>query len=591
MDIWIVSVILVVTVIFLVTEKMPVDLTAIGIMVVLVISGILTPEESVEGFANPAVITVGSMFLISRALIRTGVVGHFAQKVIDTSRGRAKVAVLFTMLTVAVASAFINNTPVVVLFIPIILSLSCEYAFSPSKFLIPISYASILTGTCTLIGTSTNIIVSDLTAGHGYAPVGMFELSPLGVPIALLGLVFIYFASPRLMPGHMAPTCEMADRKDRRYLAEFIVPEDSKLAGKKPDDYFAERYTSFEVFEIIRQSHVFYPDESQVSIKPGDFLLLKGSAVDIVNLLNDGCVQLPPVHGKPPSRVFEKESLFVELMVPPQSSLVGQQLIDSTIMEDPQIQVIAIKRRRLHYAEQKVKNLTLRIGDIILIRCDHEKLSKIRRESDLIIIEDIHHAMVIRKKAPLGILIFAGVVLAATLGLANIMVCALTGVFLIILTGCLQIRDAYRALRPDVLILIAGTIALGTAMEKTGASGLYAEVFLSFFKDAGPRVVLAAFVVMTSIGTQILSNNATAVLLLPIAISTAVTLGVDPRPFVIGICFGASACFASPIGYQTNLMVYGPGGYRFSDYLKLGIPLNILVVVCASLGIPLFWEF
>jgi di/tricarboxylate transporter len=241
MAIWLVSLILVVTLYLLITEKIPVDVTAVGIIVVLMVSRILSPLEAVLGFANPAVITVAAMLMISQGMVRTGAVGFIGQKVIEYSKGSPKLSLLVTLLIVASASAFINNTPVVVLFIPIILNLSCEYNLSPSKFLIPVSYASILAGTCTLIGTSTNIIVSDLSVIHGYGDIGMFELSSLGLPIAVMGLAFVYVCSPILMPGHTAPTCEMEDREDKRYLAELSVPQNSPLTGQDSASFFAKK--------------------------------------------------------------------------------------------------------------------------------------------------------------------------------------------------------------------------------------------------------------------------------------------------------------------------------------------------------------
>jgi di/tricarboxylate transporter len=281
----------------------------------------------------------------------------------------------------------------------------------------------------------------------------------------------------------------------------------------------------------------------------------------------------------------------VELIIPPQSSLIGERLYDTQLKRDPDVKIIAIKRIHLHWSEKNVEDVRLKNGDILLIQCPVEKLESMRGRADFIIVEDVHHEIVLRRKARHALVIFAGIIVSASTGLADIMTCALTGAFLMILTGCIQLRDAYRALQPNVLLLIAGTIALGTAMEKTGTSQFYAERFLGLFADAGPTVVLAAFLLLTSVSTQLLSNNATAVLLIPIAVSTAVGLGVHPKPFIIAVCFGASACFASPIGYQTNLLVYGPGGYRFSDYLKLGIPLNLLVLVLGTFFIPVIWPF
>jgi di/tricarboxylate transporter len=591
MTIWIVSVILLATLILLITEKISVDLTAIGIIVALMLTRILTPLEAVAGFANPAVITVGSMFLISQGMIRTGAVGFIAQKVIEHSRGNAKLAMLVVLLVVALASAFINNTPVVVLFIPIILSLSCEYEFSPSKFLIPVSYASILAGTCTLIGTSTNIIVSDLSYLHGYGELRMFELASLGVPIALLGIAFLYFSAPIFMPGDTTPICELKDTEHRRYLAEFVVPRGSQLIEKNPIRIFIEKYPSIEVFEVIRYSHVLYPKREPVRIAAGDLLLVRGSLNELIAVLHDELVELPHLPEDFSFTAEHPRSLVVELIIPPQSSLLGEKLLDTGLKRDPDIKIVAIKRTGLHYTEQKIHDVKLRVGDILLVLCPENKLERIRGATDFIIVEDVHHEIINKRKARWALMIFSGVIIAATSGLINIMSAALTGVFLMILSRCLRLRDAYRALQADVLILIVGTIALGAAMEKTGATKLYADYFLSLFAALGPFYVLGSFILLTSLCTQMLSNNATAVLLLPIAISTALSLGVNPKPFIIGVCFGASACFASPIGYQTNLLVYGPGSYRFSDYLKLGIPLNLLVMLMGCLFIPVLWPF
>ena len=591
MSVWIVSAILVITLVLLITEKMPIDVISIGIIVVLMITQILPPIEAVKGFANPAVITVGAMFLVSRGMIRTGAVGFVAQKVIEYSKGNVNIAMIVILGIVAMASAFINNTPVVVLFIPIIISLSCEYGFSPSKLLIPVSYASILAGTCTLIGTSTNIIVSDLSAMYGYGNLNMFELSVVGVPIALLGITILYFSAPHLMPGHEAPVCELKDDEHRRYLAELRILRGSRLVGQDPETVFAKEYRSIEVLEVIRYSHVFYPDRDDIRVAADDLILIKGFLNDLIALIQNPMVDLPhSVDGGEPEVNFQK-SIIVELIIPPQSSLLGKRLMETDLKRDPDVHILGIKRTHLHYTEQKILDVNLKIGDILLIRCPESKLDKLRSGADVIIIEDVHHEIVHKRKARWAFSIFIGLIVAATSGIADIMVCALTAVLLLVLTGCLQIRDAYRSLQADVLMLIVGTIALGMAMEKTGATQYYAEIFLRLFRDAGPVVVLAGFLLLTSIGTQLLSNNAIAVLLLPLAISTAQTMGVHPKPFIMAVCFGASACFASPIGYQTNLLVFGPGSYRFVDYLKLGIPLNILIIVMGAFLIPRYWSF
>jgi di/tricarboxylate transporter len=591
MTIWLVTLILVAAMLLLITEKLPVDLTSIGIVVALASSGILAPAEAIAGFANPAVITVGAMFLISKGMIRTGAVAFISQKVIEYSRGRPTLAIFLILAIVGTASAFINNTPVVVLFIPIILSLSCELDFSPSKFLIPVSYASILAGTCTLIGTSTNIIISDLSAANGFGSLGMFELSPLGLPIALLGIFFLIFAAPQLMPSMHNPVCELKDSEHRRYLAEFQVSRESPIIGENPDSYFTDKYPNMEVLELIRYSHVFYPDRDPVKIAPDDLLLVKGSANDLVEILNEHLVELPLAEQGMNFGAEQKKSLIVELIIPPQSSLLGERLVSSRLRRDPDIHIIAIKRRELHYAEPQVKDVRLKIGDILLVRLPESSLDRLRGETDFIIVEDVHHEIVHKRLARRSFLIFGAMIVAASTGLADILICALAAAFLMLLTGCLQLRDAYRAIDGRVLLIIIAMIALSAALEKTGASALYARIFLGLFSGLGPAYVLSGVILLTSISTHVLSNNATAILLLPIAISAAQGMGVDPKPFIIAVCFGASACFATPIGYQTNLLVYGPGGYRFSDYLKLGMPLNLLVLIMGALFIPLIWPF
>jgi di/tricarboxylate transporter len=584
----VVTIILGVTIYLLISERIPIDLIAIGIMVVLMLSEILTPAQAVAGFANPAVITVGAMFLISQGMVRTGAVGFIGQRVLDMSRGRAWLALLVVLLIVGVASAFINNTPVVVLFIPIIISMGCRLGFSPSKYLLPISYISILAGTCTLIGTSTNIIISDLSAHYGYGALSMFELARVGLPLALVGFGIIMFGAHRWMPDLVHPTCEMDTQRKRRYLAELVVPRGSKLVGMDPCTQMPDKYPGIEVVQLIRYSHIFHPCRDAVVIAPDDLLLVKGSPNDLTHILQGKDADLPPMENVI-SFSGPDATLVVELIIPPQSDLLGRRLRETAFARDEDIHVVAVERSGLHYTERQIKDIRLRIGDILLVWCRADRMDKFRGRSDWIVVEDVQQEIVFQRKAPLAGLIFVAMVAAAAGGLADIMTAALTAVFLMMLTGCLPLKEAYRALQSNVLMLIAGTIALGTAMDQTGASRYYAELYLGLLHGWPPNMILAGIILMTSISTQVLSNNATAVLLLPIAISSAVGLGVDPKPFIIAVCFGASACFATPIGYQTNLLVYGPGGYRFSDYLKLGIPLNLMVLVGGTILIPIFW--
>jgi di/tricarboxylate transporter len=591
MDLLIVSGILIISLYLFVTEKISVALTALGIMISLVLFQILTPKESVAGLAHPAVITVGSMFLISKGLVRTGAVEHIARRVIKISKGNQALALIFVLSIVAMASAFINNTPVVVLFIPVVMTMCCEFDMSPSTFLIPLSYASILAGTCTLIGTSTNIIVSDLSAQYGFGELSMFELSLVGIPIAVAGIVFLILTAPRFLPALSNPVCQIRERQNRRYLAELKIPRGSSLIGKDPATIFKGRYPDLEILELIRYSHIFHPARDSVEIAADDLLLVKGSVNDLIEVINGKDTELSSSEKDLSFDAGKKDAIVVELVISPQSAFLGQRLLETALFKDSDIHVIAIKRSSLHFTEKQFHDVRLKIGDIILVWCYGDKLATMRSGNDYLIIEDVYEDIVHKRKTWIAAIIFTGMILAVTSGFTDIMTGALTAAFFMILTGCIQMRDAYRALQGDVLLLIAGTIALGAAMQKTGASQYYADLFLSIVSVYSPTVVLGSIILLTSISTHLLSNNATAVLIFPVAVATATGMGVDPKPFIIGICFGASACYATPIGYQTNLLVYGPGGYRFGDYLRLGIPLNVLVLVSGTILIPFVWAF
>ena len=589
-DIAIVTVLLAAAVYLLISERIPIDLTAIGLMAALALTGLLEPVEAAAGLANPAVVTVGAMFLVSQALVRTGAISFIGPWAARMVKGRPRLALVLICLLVGVASAFVNNTPVVVLFIPVIISMGCQLGVSPSQYLIPASYASILAGTCTLIGTSTNIIVSDLSASYGHGTLSMFELAKVGLPLAVLGLLFMILVAPRLMPRVNNSVCELEDETRRRYLAQAIVTPESWLIDSDPCPGLAELHPGIEVVELVRRSRIFHPCRDRTAAKVGDVLLVKGSADALVQLMQDKGLE-PPLAETPLDFGGPNQPLAVELIIPPQSGLQGLRLEDTELLRNDYLTVLAVERSGLSYSEKELAHIRLKTGDVLLVWVQADKMDRLRNRADWIVAEDVQTQIVNKRRAGAAGAIFIALVAAASLGLADIMICALAAVFLLALTGCLSLRRAYRALQPEVLLLIAATIALGAAMTKTGASRYYAELSLSLMKDWPPGLILGGFVALTSVSTQLLSNNATAVLLLPIAVSSAQALGVDPKPFIMAVCYGASACFATPIGYQTNLLVYGPGGYRFSDYLKMGIPLNLLVVVGATLLIPVFWPF
>lgn len=545
MEIWIISAVLVVTLYLLISEVISVDLTAIGIIVLLVVTGLLSPKEAVSGFANPALITVAAMFVVSKGLIRTGGIEFLGRKITNVAKSNVNAALALILFTVAVSSAFINNTPVVILFIPVVMTMCCELGLSPSRFLIPLSYASILAGTCTLIGTSTNIIISDLSNEYGYGTLSMFEISIIGVPIALVGILFLLFAAPRLLPALANPVCHMKDSEHRQYLAEIQVKKKSKYLGNHPDE-LKKNYPELDVLELVSERTIYHPGRDAKVICEGDTLLVKASLNNLITILQEDGIELPSSEKDLVLGAQKDAPIVVELLVAPGSSIRGYKVSQTDLAQNPDVNIIAIKRTTRHIDERQIEEIRLRTGDTLLIWCQGSTLESLRSDNDYLIIEDVYEELVHKRKAWWSIINFVGMIGTASLGLADIMTCALTAAFLMVITGCLQMRDAYRSIQWDVLLLIAGTIALGLGMQKTGASELYAKTFLSLLNGYSPTIILGGMILLTSISTQILSNNATAVLLLPIAISTAVNIGVDPKPFIIGVCIGASACFATP---------------------------------------------
>ena len=591
MDILIVSVILLVAVALLVSERLSVDLTAIGIMVALMLTGILAPREAVAGFANPAPITVGALFVVTKGLTRTGSLSGLTRLVGNATDGKPDRILLVTIVLVGLFSAFINNTPVVVLMLSVVLAVSGRYQLSPARFLMPLSFASILAGTTTLIGTSTNIIVSDQAAIHGLEPIGMFELARVGLPIALVGGLLIFLLSERLLPQPPSPILHHDRGEKHRYIAELAIPADSGYVGEDVVEALRGKCPDIEIFEVLQGERICYPGTDSCTLGGGDSVLVGATAKELVELLSGKDAALPLVAGETMEQPYDQDAQIVEVIIPPDSPLLGRRLADTFLAAADDITVIGAQRRRVHYSERKMNRLILDVGDILLMQCSAYRLQRLRREDELIVVEDVVRSLENRRRAPYALAIFVAMVAAASTGLLTVLAASLAAAFLMLLTGCLRPREAYDAIDVPVLVLIIGTIALGQALTETGAADLYARGFLSVFRDAGPQAVLAGFIVLTSLLSHVLSNNSTAVLLVPVGVATAAALGVDARPFIVGICFGASACFATPIGYQTNLLVYGPGGYRFGDFLKLGMVLNLVVWIGAALLIPRFWAF
>lgn len=590
-----VSVLLVGALYFLVSEKVPITLTAIGIIASLalfqtIFGGVLEHKAIFASFGSRGPLAVAMLFVVSAALIRTGALSFIVNGFIKITKGNEFLTMLCMVITVITLSAFLNNTPVVIIFVSIILMLCERFRFIPSKFMIPLSYASILGGTCTLIGTSTNIILSDMMVFNGQQPLGFFELSKVGVPVAIIGGLFLIFVAPKLLPERKSTFISSGDAKVKTFIAELAIPEKSTLIGNNATEIAEIAGQHAKILEIVRNGqHIEESTFSDFTLQAGDEIVLEDEMDELAGLLRKGVVVLH--NGSDLFLSGPKDSHpIAELIVPPNSKIRGRRIQNTEVGENEEIKIIGVMRKQTNYAWQKAKQLRFAAGDTLLVQGTTNALASVQADGDFWVIDEADGKIYYSNKAPLALFLFLAMIAVASAKLMGILPAASIVVTLLFATRCITIKEGLRSLDSEVLLLIISTIALGKSLSDTGAAQIYAHLFLSMFHGVSPHVILVALMVFTALVTNFLSNNSAAALLCPIAVSMGVQLNVDPRAFLIAVAFGASACYLTPIGYQTNLIVYNPGGYKFSDFFKVGIPMTILVITSASLLIPLFFK-
>ncbi len=572
------------------TEMVRLDVVGLGIMVLLVATGLLPPESAFRGFANPALLTVAAMFVLSAGLNRTGALAFVADRIIHFSRGGQKRLLLLLMLTAAVMSAFINNTTVVVIFIPLVISIAQEFGTSPSRLLMPLSFASIFGGTCTLIGTSTNLLVAGLAQEAGMAPIRLFELAPMGLVFVVVGTVYLMTVGRRLLPDRRPVSLPLGGETRREYLTEVQVRKGSAMVGQTVAGSILAQHPDLAVLQIVRGEQIIWPPLDKVLIQAEDVLMIRGPVETLVSVQSQGKLEVLPELARGQIRFDPKAAMLAEVVILPNSPLVGVRVGDARFRRLYGVTVMALQRRGAHFRE-KVTQMDLRPGDILLIYGDEGAVENLKAADEFILLEQPRPVQSQSRLAVRAILVMAGVVGLVATGVASLLTASMAGALVLILAGCLRPQDAYAAIDFRLLVLIAGALALGTAIDATGTAELLAAQVTGVAGRFGPLAVLAAVYLLTMLTTEMLSNNAAAVIIFPVAVSAAHTLGVDPRPFVMAVTFAASASFSTPIGYQTNTLVYGAGGYRFIDFARVGVPLNLLFWGLATVGIPLIWSF
>ncbi len=574
----------------MVWEKLSLDLVAMLALSVLLATGILTPAEAFRVFSNDAAITVACMFILSAALERTGVIQSIGQR-LNRLVGRRDWSLLLVVLpVVALISAFINNTPVVVVFMPILISLAATRGIKPSKVLIPLSFASIFGGTCTLIGTSTNILVSSTAERLGQAPLGMFELARVGLILTLGGLVYLLLVGRKLLPDRETLASLLQTMDSKQYLTEAVVVANSPLIGKKLADTPLANQPKARVLEIIRTGMTVLVPLNEVVFEQGDRLRLTMELASVVDPKSLAGIEIVPKARLGVEVVGAERAVVAECVVGPHSNLTGRSIRQMNFRRRYGVMVLAVHRKGVNLRED-FADVHLQYGDTLLVEGPESAVRELRDGRDFLLLLDVPHTPKRRRKKWLALGAIALVVALAALNVMPIAPLAVMGVVLVLLTRCLDTEEAYEAVEWKIIFLIFGMLALGDALEKTQGAGFIAHGIIGGLGSFGPLVVLAAILLIASLMTAFLSNNAVAVLLTPIVIQAAASLDVSARPFIIAVAIGASACFATPIGYQTNTLVYGAGGYRFSDYLKVGLPLNLLFCALAVYFIPKFWPF
>ncbi len=586
-DTWIVLGLVVAMMVAFFTEKFPPEAVGLVGAVVLLLTGILSPVEMLSGFGNPATVTVACMFILSAGLQKTGALAALGAVLMRTARWPWLLLLLIMVVTGAI-SAFVNNTAAVAVLLPLVLLAARERKLPASRFLIPLSYASQFGGVCTLIGTSTNLLVNSIAVKTGLPAFTMFEFAQLGLLLFAAGTLYLWILGPWLLPDRAA--AEMVERYGLgEFITELRVMPGSPLigralgAGRLPGD------TAATLVEIVRNKcHLLSPLDEP--LQAGDLLLVRGEAKELLALKGRHGLALNPEFKLRDAVLQDGDLMLAEAIVAPGAPFAGQTVGDLRFGDEHELAVLALQRHGT-VLRQRLAHTPLEIGDILLVLGRRAAVHRLTRDRDFILLGEVSAPKLTRGRVPRALGIMAAVVTVAALGWVDILPAAILGGLGLWATGCLKTEEIFEAVQWRVVVLLAAMIPLGTALEKTGGAVWLAKQALDLAGNGSPVFALGALYLLTAVLTEFMSNNATAVLLTPLGIGIAHSLGVDPKPFVMAVAFAASTSFATPVGYQTNAMVYTAGGYRFTDFARLGIPLNLLFFAIALWGIPRFWPF